>query len=376
MSGQLYQRLGVRRVINACGNLTPLGGSLMDSRVLEAMADASCWFVDLNDLLKKAGQRIADLVGVEAAFITSGAAAGLVLSTAACMAGRDRAKAARLPDTTGMKNQVIVHRCQRNVWDQAVRQAGAMLVEIGLSHWTQPWELEAAIGQATAAILYFTNHSEEQSLPLEEVIRIAKAHGLPVIVDAAAELPPKENLHRFNDMGADLVVFSGGKMLRGPQCTGLILGRRDLIETCAFHASPNFGIGRPMKVGKEEIAGLVRAVELFLEHDFDADLERWEQQVGYCLERLCDLDGVKCKRVFPGEDPVLPRGVPRVYLTWDESLLGIAPAQVRAELLSGEPSIAVGTIQHGISINPITLAAGEEEVVARRVAEVLKRVSP
>jgi L-seryl-tRNA(Ser) seleniumtransferase len=345
----------------------------MDPRVLEAMADASTWFVDLNDLLRKAGQRIADLVGVEAAFITSGAAAGLAISTAACIAGRDPVKRARLPDTTGMKNQVIVHRCQRNVWDQAVRQAGATLVEIGLLHRAEPWELEAAIDDKTAAILYFTGHNEEQSLSLEEVVQIAKAHGVPVIVDAAAELPPKDNLHRFNDLGADLVIFSGGKMLRGPQCTGLILGRGELIEACAFNASPNFSIGRPMKVGKEEIAGLVRAVELFLEHDFDAELERWERQVAYCLEGLSNLEGVKCRRVFPGEDPVLPRWVPRVYLTWDEKALGVSPARVRAELFSGEPSVAVGEIQHGLSINPIALALGEEEIVVRQIAGIWKR---
>lgn len=375
MSGHFYQQLGVRRVINAYGNLTPLGGSLMDPRVLEAMVDASQWFVDLNDLLRKAGQRIADLVGVEAAFITSGAAAGLVISTAACIAGCDRAKAARLPNTSGMKNRVIVHRCQRNVWDQAVRQAGAELIEIGVLHKTEPWELEAAIDDKTAAVLYFTNHNETHSLPLEEVVRIARAYGVPVIVDAAAELPPKENLHRFNNMGADLVLFSGGKMLRGPQCTGLILGRRELIEACALHTNPNFGIGRPMKVGKEEIVGLVRAVELFLEHDFDADMEQWERQVAYCVEGLSGLKGVNCRRVFPGEDPVLPRWVPRVYVTWDEGLLGVSPARVRAELLSSDPSVAVGEIPQGISINPIVLAPGEEEIVVNRVAAVLERRS-
>jgi len=367
----VYEKLGVRRVINAYGNLTPLGGSLMEPEVVKAMAEAAGWFVDLNDLLKKAGKRIANLVGVEGAFITSGAAAGLVISTAACVAGKDPAKIARLPDTTGMKNEVIIHKCQRNVWDQAVRQVGVELAEIGLSMWTETWELKSAISDNTAAILYFTHHNQEQSLPLEEVIRIAKAHQLPVIVDAAAELPPVENIHRFNDMGADLVLFSGGKMIRGPQCTGLILGRQELIEACALNANPNFSIGRPMKAGKEEIIGLVKAVELFLEHDFDTDLKRWERQVAHCLEVFRELEGVKSRRVFPGEDPVLPRWVPRVYLTWDQEALGVSPATVSKKLFEGEPSIAVGAIPEGMSINPIVLGDGEEEIMARCVAETL-----
>lgn len=371
----VYERLGVRRVINAYGNLTPLGGSLMDAKVIQAMAEAATWFVDLTDLLEKAGQRIAELVGVEAAFITSGAAAGLVISTAACVAGTDPARIARLPDTTGMRNEVIVHKCQRNVWDQSVRQVGVTLVEIGLADRTEPWQLEAALSEKTASVVYFTNHNEEYSLPLEVVIRIAHAHDVPVIVDAAAELPPKENLRKFNDMGADLVLFSGGKMLRGPQCTGLILGSRELIKACALNANPNFSIGRPMKVGKEEIVGLVRAVELFLEHDFEIDRQRWERQVAHCLEVFRTLAHVESRRVFPGQDPVLPRWVPRVYLTWDEQELGVSPEEIRNRLLAGDPSIAVGEIRQGLSVNPIVLADGEEQVVARRIVQTFAACS-
>ena len=160
-------------------------------------------------------------------------------------------------------------------------------------------------------------------------------------------------------------------MIRGPHCTGLILGRQELIEACALNANPNFSIGRPMKVGKEEIIGLVRAVELFLERDFDADLKRWERQVAHCLEVFRELEGVEARRVFPGEDPVLPRGVPRIYLTWDQEALGVSPATVSKKLFEGEPSIAVGAIPEGMSINPIVLGDGEEEIMARRVVETL-----
>lgn len=365
----IYEQLGVRRIVNAFGNLTPFGGSLMDPEVLRVMAEAGGWFVDIRDLLRKAGRRIADLAGVEDAFITSGAAAGLVLSTAACVAGRDPLKIARLPDTTGMKDEVIIHKCQRNVWDQAIQQVGIKLVEIGTPTGTTAHDLEAAFSEKTAAVVYFVAHDEEHSIPLGEMIRIAGAQQTPLIVDAAAELPPVENIHRFNDMGADLVIFSGGKMLRGPQCSGLILGRHDLIEACALHASPNFAIGRPMKVGKEEIAGLVRAVELFLAHDFDVDMQRWERQVACCLEAFKGLMGVRSRRVFPGEDAVLPRWVPRVYMNWDVTVLRVTPQQITQRLLEREPSVAVGPLPEGLSINPIMLNDGEEEIVARCVVE-------
>lgn len=367
----VYEKLGVRRVINAYGNLTPLGGSLMNPEVLKAMAAGSQCFVDLNDLLKRAGQRIATLVGVEAAYITSGASAGLAIATAACVAGKDPENIARLPDTTGMKSEVLTHRCQRNVWDQAVRVAGAKLVEFGHTPKAQASDFESALTDRTAAVLYFVDHNESQSLPLADLIAKAKAHEVPVIVDAASALPPVENLHRFNHMGADLVIFSGGKMIGGPQSTGLILGNQELIEACALNASPNFSIGRSMKVCKEEIAGLIRAVELFLDHDFDVDMQRWERQVTHILNAIQGIDGVTARRVFPGEDQVLPRQVPRVHLSWDQHALGFTQLELQRVLLDGVPSIAVGRMDEWITVNPITLLEGEEKIVARRLGEAL-----
>src|SRR6516225_2328305 len=252
----IYDRLGVRRVLNAQGSLSKIGGSLMAPEVLAAMGEAAQSFVEISEFLDKAGRHLAALIGVEAAFICSGAAAGLVLSTAACVAGKDPAKIFRLPDTQGMKNEVIIHRQQRNHYDSCIRQAGVKLVEIGLARETHPWELENAISERTAAVVYFVAYARRNTLTLPQVVAIAHAARVPVIVDAADELPPATNLRRFTDEGADLAIFSGGKAIGGPQASGLILGNRDLIEACAVNAFPNYAIGRPMKIGKEEIAGL------------------------------------------------------------------------------------------------------------------------
>ncbi|MEM2875386.1 MAG: aminotransferase class V-fold PLP-dependent enzyme, partial [Candidatus Bathyarchaeia archaeon] len=251
----VYEELGVRRVVNASGNMTDLGGSLMDPETLEAMNDAAGSFVYMEELMEKAGEVIAEVTGAEKGLVTSGAAAALALAAAACMTGKDLSKVARLPDTTGMKNEIIIQRMHRNPFDSCVRVSGAKFVEVGHNHGTEPWELEAAINEKTAAIIYFVFDPQPGVLPLEEVIKIGKKYGIPVIVDAAAEVPPVENLKKFIAMGADLVLFSGGKEIRGPNDSGILCGRSDLIEAAALNAFPKhfgwFGIGRPMKISKE-----------------------------------------------------------------------------------------------------------------------------
>jgi len=373
----VYEDLGVRKVVNAIGNVTYLGGSLMAPEIVAAMSEAARSFVDLNELLEKAGQRIAEVMGVEAAYVTTGAASGLVLSTAACMTGKDPAKISRLPDTDGMKNEVIIQRVHRNWFDQSIRQAGARLVEIGRSYppaMTPSWELEAAIGEKTAAIAYFPTYGIGGELPLEEVIRIATGHDVPTIVDAAAELPPASNLCNYTQMGADLVVFSGGKDLEGPGDTGIIAGRKDLIEACALNANPNHGIGRPMKVSKEQIVGLVTAVERYVQQDFEAESNVWEQQVAYLVETLSSLPGVDARRVFPGEPPIFPLCIPRAYIDFGGETLGITRQEVLNLLRDGDPKIALW--QGGgksLVINPQTLVPGEERVVAQRLQDILQR---
>lgn len=366
----IYDKLGIKKLINAEGTLTSLGGSVMDPAVMDAMTEASRYFVDLNELLEKSGEYVANLLGVEAAYITSGAAAGLTLSTAACITGTDPAKIRQLPDLQGLKNEVLIQKSHRNGYDHAVRQAGVTLVEFGMIKETYPWELRAAISERAAAVVHFLEFENDRNLALAEVISIGKEMGVPVIVDAAAELPPVENLRRFFHMGADLTVFSGGKDICGPQSSGLIVGRRALIDACALNANPHYSIGRAMKVGKEEIAGMITALELYLKQDFAAEEKMWEDMVAYIVDTLSDVPGLDARRVSPAEPGVQPNWIPRVYLDWDEKTIPLSRSEIKSHLRQGKPGIAVGKTSTGLFVNPQTLKPGQEKIAAQILRKV------
>jgi uncharacterized pyridoxal phosphate-dependent enzyme len=365
-----YEDLGVRRLINAAATLTRLGGSRMAPPVVEAMAVGARAFVDLQELQARVGNRIAELTQNEACYVASGAAAGIVLTTAACITGDDPAAIASFPHLDGRRNEVIVHRCQRNGYDYAIRQTGVRLVEIGMAQTTQRWEMEAAITPQTACVVYFAGeHFARGALPLPEVIAIAHARGVPVLVDAAAQIPPIANLWRFTrELGADVAIFSGGKGLRGPQPTGLVLGRADLIAACRANGSPNSSIGRPMKVGKEELLGILAAVEWSLAQDEPALIAGYEAMVSYWIDELQAIRGVTPTRGYPNE-----AGQPfgRAIVHIDPSC-GRTRDQVVAALLAGDPSVAVGTIDaDSIALNPQTIEPGEEELVLAAMRRAL-----
>jgi uncharacterized pyridoxal phosphate-dependent enzyme len=366
----VYDELGVTKVINGSATLTALGGSLMPPEVLAAMAEAARHFVDIDELQHKVGQKIAEWTHNEAAYVSCGAAAGLVLSTAACIAGTDPDKRERLPHTEGMANEVIVHKHGRVGYDFAVRQVGARLVEIGSEDGTTPQEMEEAITDRTAAILYFYNVTRMKGLvPLEEAIAIAHRHGVPLIVDAAAQIPPVENLWRFTHMGADLAIFSGGKGLCGPQSSGLILGRKDLIEACAFHACPRPFVGRPMKVGKEELIGLMAAVRWYLDLDHQALMASYEEQVQYTIDAFCGHSGVAVRRNYPSE---AGQPMPRAEIVFDEQVLGLTRDEILTQLRTGRPSIALAAAgKSGVYLNPQTLQSGEVETIVARIEEII-----
>lgn len=368
----IYTRLGIRPLINATATLTKLGGSLMPPEVLEAMTEASRSFVDLNELQQRIGERIAALTHNEAAYVCTGAAAGLTLATAACVAGKNPAAIANFPDLTGLKNEVIIHRTHRNGYDYAVRQVGVKVVEIGSAAGTTPQELEAAISAQTAAIFWFQGAMTGfGDLPLPEVIHVAKRHDIPVIVDAAAQLPPVSNLWSYTQMGAALAVFSGGKDLRGPQASGLILGRRDLIEACALNGSPNSSIGRPMKVGKEEMAGLLAAVERYLKLDHAARERYCEQTVSEWNEALSRLPGVSARRDFPNE---AGQPLPRSIVTVETDTAGIDRDAILEQLLAGDPAIVAASCgTDAFYLNPMTLEPGEEQIVLERLTQIISK---
>jgi D-glucosaminate-6-phosphate ammonia-lyase len=324
-----YKTLGVRPVINAFATLTKLGGSLMPSEVLQTMTNAASCFVDLHELQKKVGERIAELTHNEAAYVSSGAAAGLLLATAACVIKDDEDRE-RFPHLEGLKNEVIVQKIHRNGYDFALREVGVKLVEIGTVQGTSAEDLKNAINDNTAAIFWFQGAMNTPAeLPLEEVIAIAR--DIPVIVDAAAQLPPASNLWKFTQMGAALAIFSGGKDLSGPQSSGLVLGRKHLIETIRMHGAPYQGVGRPMKVGKEEMMGLLAAVERYLELDHEARELQFEHRVTHWIEGLSQLEGVRATRDFPNE---AGQPVPRTLVTFSE---GFQRDSIIQQLWDGEP---------------------------------------
>jgi L-seryl-tRNA(Ser) seleniumtransferase len=340
----------------------------MPPPVIEAMVSASHAFVDLDALQQCVGARIAELTHNPACYVSSGAAAGLSIAVAACIAGDDPAAVAGFPSVENRKNQVVVHRCQRNGYDYAIRQTGAQLVEIGMADRTWSWELEAAITPRTACVVYFAGaHFARAALPLEQVIAVAHARGVPVLVDAAAQIPPVANLWRFTrDLGADLAIFSGGKGLRGPQSAGLVLGRPDLIGACRINGSPNYSIGRPMKVGKEELMGMLAAVEWSLAQDEMALLDRYERIVQYWIDGLRYLPGVQVARGYPSEaGQPHARAIVRI-----DPAHGLTRDELVSALLHGDPAIAVGVVDgDAIALNPQTLEEGEE----RLVLEALRR---
>lgn len=369
----IYEQLGVRRVINAKATITSLGGSLMPREVLDAMADAATAFVDIADLQRKIGERIALMTHNDGAYVSSGAAAGLTLAAAACATGTDLAKVDQVPDLTGMRNEIAIHTSQRFVFDRAFRLAGFTLREFGFAHVATEWQLEAALSEHTAAIAYIVapHLTGRGFLPLEVVVKIAASYRIPVIVDAAAQLPPPSNLWRFTkDMGADLAIFSGGKDLRGPQGTGLIVGRKDLIDAIALNGNPHVAVGRPMKVGKEELVGVYAAVKRYLSLDHEAIGRLYEERVATIIRGLQDMPGVTTTRDYPNE---AGQPAPRV-------LVRLAPPLSRdavvAALRQGDPAIEVYVAgPDGILLNPMTLEEGEELMVIQRLREAVPAIA-
>lgn len=366
----IYQELGVRPLINASATLTKLGGSLMPPEVVAAMVEASKSFIDLHEFQRRIGEKIAEMTHNEAAFVSSGAAGGIAVSIAACVAGTDPAAIDQLPNVTGLKDEVIVHKSHRNGYDHAVRQVGVKLVEIGYGNSTSEWQLEAAINEKTAAVIWFQGAmTGKGDIPLQRVIDISNAHDVPVIVDGAAQVPPVENLWKWTQMGAALAIFSGGKDLRGPQSSGLVLGRKDLIQAITLNAAPNHSIGRPMKVGKEEMAGLYAAVKRYLAMDHEARASQTDEIVaGWCGE-LNRFDGVNAHRSFPNE---AGQPLARAQVHIDAARSGISRDQIVAELMAGSPAIVVSNGgDESIYLNPMTLEDGEEEIVLARLKEIL-----
>lgn len=365
----ILKRMGIRRVINGRSWVTILGGSVMPPEVVEAMEEASHGYLELEDLYTKAGEVIARCTGAEAGLVTAGAAAGLLLEAAACMTGGDPAKIDQLPDTEGMKNEIIIQKSQRVGYDRCFRAAGARLVEVGSPEGTEPHEFTDAISEKTAAIAYIYSPWLKRNPPLREVVDLAHGAGVPVVVDGSAMLPPAENLTRYIADGADMVTFSGGKGVRGPQSTGILCGRKDLIEAARKNMSPYASIGRPAKVCKEEIVGLVAALERFVELDHGAEWEHWVGMSQTVVDHLRGIPGIRA--VVETDNP--DRQGPPAVIYFTPEWRGSSPSEIQQRLTEGDPSVHIGRGGFGdeLWVTPVTLQDGEETIVGQRLREEL-----
>ena len=362
--GESYRALGVRPLINAAGTYTTLTGSVISPEVRDAMAEASRYFVPLLDLQRAVGARISKMLGVEAAMVSCGAASAITLATAACVTEGDPDKVSRIPDTTGMKNEVIMPKQHRMGFDHAARAVGVKIIEVDT-----PEELEAAINEKTAMLFFVHIFESKGKIHRNHFIAAGKRHNVPVFNDAAAELPPVTNLSAIVGEGFDLVGFSGGKGLRGPQASGLLLGRRDLIEAAHKNNNPHSNtIGRGMKVGKEEIMGLLKAVEIYYRRDHDADQKAWRGFMERIAKMVSDVPTIDTEVYIPG-----PGGHPIPYLRvkWDEAKLGLTYAECSKKLQQGEPRIDVNSKKEGLELASYNLFAGEERIVGIRMREIL-----
>jgi L-seryl-tRNA(Ser) seleniumtransferase len=361
-SPEVYTRLGVRPFINCTATLTINGGSLTLPEVIAAMEQAAHFHVNLNELMEKAGDRLASLLQVEWGLITAGTAAALTHATAGVLAGTDPEKIQRLPNLQGLKTEVIIPRESRNAYDHAVRALGVKIVEVNTAE-----ELRAAIGPQTAMIELLGNHFGKASLDLKDVAPIARAAKVPILVDAAADYLIVPN--PYIALGADMVAYSGGKIIRGPQGAGLLLGRRDLIRAAWANSAPHHAFGRGLKVTKEEIVGILRAVEAWrTDHDLQQDFRTWESWYAHISERITKVAGVHAEV----NGPIRGGPFPTLNISWDPDRVGLTAGELGRLMLEGEPAIQTQAEGEGhqFLLRPVALKPGEYQVVARRLYEV------
>jgi L-seryl-tRNA(Ser) seleniumtransferase len=370
----VYGAIGVRPLINGRGTYTIISGSLMLPEVRDAMQAASQHYVHLDELMEAVGARLATLTGAEWGMVATGCAAALSHATAACVAGGDPDLHVRIPNLSGFaKDEVVIPKHSRNVYDAAVRGVGVRVIEV-----STPAELEAALGPRTALIYILAGpEADESALPTKTIASIAQPRGVPVLVDCAAEILTIPNVHLQN--GASLVAYSGGKCLRGPQAAGLLLGRKDLVKAAWVHSAPHHGFGRAMKVGKEEAIGMLTAVEMWVKRDHKAEWDRWTSWLDHIATRASTVPGVTTNIEQPRG---LSNRTPSLRVLWDPKRLGISGEEAAQALLDGEPRIALFAARgerrgerngglSGVSVTPYMLVPGEEKIIAERLVALL-----
>ena len=369
LNNPVYARFGVTPVINAGGTHTTHGGSMMRPEVREAMSLAAESFVDLVELKRATGRFVAEITGAEAGMICSGAAGGLVLATAAVMTGTDPEKIAQLPNSTGMKNEILMQRNNPSGYTKCHEYAGATLTYAGNESGTTQDQLSDAITDDTAAILHtFAYGPARPGLTLPETVEVARnaRNPLPVIVDGAAMLPPKENLTKYISEGADLVTFSGGKYIGGPQSAGLLAGCTELVEAALLNSGPGMAVGRPQKVGREELVGMATALQLFVESDDEARTDAMQRRAQHISDRLQGIPGITASV----ELDYLQFHVPNCVIRFDSA---DEADRVWEGMHEGNPRVYIARISGGLTANAVNILDGQEEAVAQRLVEELTK---
>ncbi|HEY9047737.1 MAG TPA: aminotransferase class V-fold PLP-dependent enzyme [Ohtaekwangia sp.] len=365
-----FKELGVRTFINAAGTYTFMTGSLMQEEVVDAIRYASHEFVLLDELQDKVGERIASLLQCEAATVTSGAASAITLATAGILSGMDEKKAAMIPhlEGSGMKNEVIMQKAHDIVYAHAIRNCGVKVVFVETRA-----ELEKAINPKTALLFFVNANNLEGKIRAEEFVEVAKKYSIPTLNDCAADVPPVENLWKYTRMGFDLVCFSGGKGIRGPQSAGLLLGKKEYIAAARLSAPPRGNtVGRGMKVNKEEILGMLVALELYLTRDHDKDWKLWERQINTVHDSIKSIAGIQVKI----DVPPIANHIPTLNISWDVKQIRISGDELKEKLRSGHPSIEVaGGGANAVSITTWMLVPGQERIVATRLRDALMKAS-
>ncbi len=368
-SGNPYEELGVATVINCEGTMTVLGGSLPHPELEAVMTMAGRHFVPMAELEVAAGNRIAQMLKLPdgyGAIVTSGAAAAIQSGLAGILTGDNEALIRQLPDLTGMKSEVIIQKSHRNPFDHQLRATGIKLVEIE----TQD-QLRAAVNERTA-MMHFSNFANAAGqIKVDEWVKLAKQYNIPSMNDAAADTPPVSHLWDYANMGYDLITFSGGKAIRGPQCAGMLIGRKELVANALLNNSPHEDtLGRSQKVGKEEIVGMVKALELFLNEDHDALAKEWQSRLERISSEITKVPGVSTSFFTPD----IANHVPHMQITWDVARISLTPKEASKLLRSSKPSIAMGGGEQrpGLEMNSFMLQPGEDKIVAERLSRILR----
>jgi uncharacterized pyridoxal phosphate-dependent enzyme len=358
-----FKELGLRTFINAAGTYTSMTGSLMPKEVTDAISYGTTEYVNLDELQDKVGERIAELLECEYATVSSGCFGAMSIGMAGILTGMDPKKVKQLPNTEGMRNEVIIQESHTIGYAQALTNVGAKVVKIKTAR-----DLEKAINKNTAMLWFLNANTDQGAIKWEEFIALGKKYNIPTFIDCAADVPPVENLFKFTKMGFDLVAFSGGKGIRGPQSAGLLLGKRKYIEAARMHTPPRGEtIGRGMKVNKEEVLGMLAALELYLQKDHKAEWAMWEAQVKLISDSALEIKGVETEVHVPK----YANHVPSLRVRWNQNLVKITPNEVRDQLKNGHPSIQTVGDNSSVGITTWMMVPGQERIVAIRISEIL-----